>query len=71
MADPPYKAAFTPDAALGELRNEVRKGWKDASERTFNLRPGGLLALDRAVPHEVTALEESAILLTIAWHGRD
>jgi quercetin dioxygenase-like cupin family protein len=42
-----------------------------ASGRTFNLRPGGLLALDRAVPHEVTALEESAILLTIAWHGRD
>jgi len=42
-----------------------------ASGRTFNLRPGGLLALDRAVPHEVTALEESVILLTIAWHGRD
>ena len=31
MADPPYKAAFTPDAALGELRNEVRKGWKDGA----------------------------------------
>ncbi|MEO5823662.1 MAG: cupin domain-containing protein [Vicinamibacteraceae bacterium] len=41
-----------------------------ASGRTFDLRAGGLLALDRAVPHDVTALEESAFLLTIAWPGR-
>lgn len=40
-----------------------------AAGRTFNLRPGGLLALDRAVPHDVEALEESAVLLTIAWPG--
>ena len=38
-----------------------------AAGRTFNLRPGGLLALDRGLPHEVEALEESALLLTIAW----
>lgn len=38
-----------------------------ASGRTFNLRPGGLLALDHGVPHDVEALEESAFLLTIAW----
>lgn len=38
-----------------------------ASGRTFNLRNGGLLALDRGVPHEVEALEESAFVLTIAW----
>src|SRR6187200_3032018 len=31
-----------------------------ASGRTFNLRAGGLLALDHAVPHDVHALEESA-----------
>lgn len=38
-----------------------------ASGRTFNLRSGGLLALDRDVVHDVHALEESALLLTIAW----
>jgi quercetin dioxygenase-like cupin family protein len=40
-----------------------------ASGRTFNLRPGGLLALDGGVPHDVAALEQSAFLLTIAWPG--
>ena len=40
-----------------------------ASGRTFNLRAGGLLALDRSLPHDVEALEESALLLTIAWPG--
>jgi hypothetical protein len=28
---------------------------------------GGLLALDRGLPHDVEAIEESALLLTIAW----
>jgi quercetin dioxygenase-like cupin family protein len=42
-----------------------------ASGRTFTLRTGGLLALDRAVPHEVEALEESAFVLTIAWPGKE
>lgn len=38
-----------------------------AQGRTFELRAGGLLALDQGVPHDVEALEESALLLTIAW----
>jgi len=38
-----------------------------AGGRTFNLRPGGLLALDRNLPHDVRALQESAVLLTVAW----
>ena len=38
-----------------------------AFERTFNLRSGNLLALDHGIRHDVTALEESALLLTIAW----
>ena len=42
-----------------------------ASERTFSLRAGGLLALDQGVPHNIEALEESALLLTIAWPGRE
>lgn len=41
-----------------------------AAERTFDLPAGGLLALDRAVAHEVQALEDSVLLLTIAWPAR-
>jgi quercetin dioxygenase-like cupin family protein len=40
-----------------------------ASGRTFSLRPGGVLALDRGIPHDIEAVEESAFLLTIAWPG--
>ncbi|MEO8519852.1 MAG: hypothetical protein ABI603_00730 [Acidobacteriota bacterium] len=32
--------------------------------------PGNLLTLDRGLPHDVEALEDSALLLTIAWPGR-
>jgi quercetin dioxygenase-like cupin family protein len=42
-----------------------------AEGRTFDLPVGTLLALDRDVPHDVEALEESALLLTIAWPGGD
>lgn len=35
--------------------------------RTFDLAAGSLLTLDRATVHNVEALEESAVLLTIAW----
>jgi quercetin dioxygenase-like cupin family protein len=38
-----------------------------AAGRTFNLRSGGLLALDHGVSHDVEALEESTFLLTVAW----
>ena len=41
-----------------------------AEGRTFDLPVGGLLALDRGLAHDVEALEESALLLTIAWPGR-
>jgi quercetin dioxygenase-like cupin family protein len=41
-----------------------------ASGRTFNLTTGSLLALDPMIRHDVTAIEESAILLTVAWTGR-
>jgi len=37
-----------------------------AQGRTFELRSGGLLALDQGLPHDVEAIEESAFLLTIA-----
>ena len=37
----------------------------------FDLPAGHLLALDRALPHDVKALEDSAFLLTIAWPEKD
>lgn len=42
-----------------------------ASGRTFDLRPGSLVALDRGSVHDIEALEESAFLLTIAWPGKN
>jgi quercetin dioxygenase-like cupin family protein len=42
-----------------------------AIERTFDLPVGSLLALDRRLPHDVEALEDSAFLLSIAWPGRN
>lgn len=36
-------------------------------ERELSLAAGMLLALDRSVPHSLTALEESTILLTLCW----
>ncbi len=40
-----------------------------ADGRTFSLRAGSLLALDHNLPHDVRALQESSVLLTIAWPG--
>ncbi len=36
-------------------------------EQTVELPDGHLLVLDRALEHDLEALEESAILLTISW----
>lgn len=36
-------------------------------EQTVDLPEGHLLVLDRAVEHDLEALEESAILLTVSW----
>ena len=41
-------------------------------EQTVDLPAGHLLVLDRALEHDLEALEESAILLTISWpHGAE
>jgi quercetin dioxygenase-like cupin family protein len=58
--------------ADGRISMHVLSGRIDirAADRTFSLRSGGLLALDQAVPHDLHALEESALLLTIAWPRR-
>jgi quercetin dioxygenase-like cupin family protein len=38
-----------------------------ATGREFDLPLGHILVLDRGIPHDVEALEDSAFLLTIAW----
>ena len=38
-----------------------------AADRVFDLAAGRLLALDRSVRHDVEALADSAVVLTIAW----
>ena len=38
-----------------------------ADQRTFDLPLGALLALDHGLPHDVEAIDDSALLLTIAW----
>jgi len=39
------------------------------SGRAVDLPANHVLALDRGVPHEVEAIEDSALLLTLAWPG--
>ena len=41
----------------------------NASGRAFNLLPGSVLSLEECAPHDLEALEESALLLTMAWPG--
>jgi len=38
-------------------------------EEIIDLHAGHLLALEKDVPHDLEAVEESAVLLTIAWQG--
>ena len=38
-------------------------------EQTFDLPAGHVLVLERDIPHDVEAIAESAVLITIAWRG--
>jgi quercetin dioxygenase-like cupin family protein len=40
-----------------------------AEGRTFDLRPGSLLALDCGTTHDIEARQDSSFLLTMAWTG--
>ena len=48
-------------AVLGKIKVHL------PDDRTEELVPGDLLAIERGLEHDVEALEESAFLLTIAW----
>lgn len=57
-----HKAAgpISVQAVAGHIRMHV-------GGKIFDLPAGHLLALERALPHDVEALEDSAFLLTICW----
>jgi quercetin dioxygenase-like cupin family protein len=63
---PEHKAAGPISIHTVRGRMRVR-----AQGRTFDLPPGGLLALDQGAPHEVEGVEDGAFVLTIAWPGRE
>jgi len=51
-------------ASVHALRGHVRLRLPD---RVADLPAGRLLVLERSVPHDVEAVEESAFLLTLGW----
>ena len=57
-----HKAAgrISVQAMVGHIRMHVR-------EKAIDLPAGHMLVLERGLPHDVEALEDSAFLLTIAW----
>ena len=57
-----HKAAgrISVQAVAGHIRMHVQ-------DKVIDLPAGHMLALERALPHDVEALEDSAFLLTIAW----
>ena len=57
-----HKAAggISVQIVAGHIRMHVQ-------DRVIDLPAGHLLVLERALPHEVEAVEDSAFLLTIAW----
>jgi quercetin dioxygenase-like cupin family protein len=69
--------ALTQGARMGEHVADARASIMTVAgsvrvwvgERAVALPLGGLLVLDRGISHDVEALEESAILLTLAWPG--
>lgn len=42
-----------------------------ADERNVRLPQGSVVSLDKAVPHDVIALADSTVLLTVCWEGHE
>ncbi len=63
MAEHKAIAAISVQTLAGKIRLKL-------PDRTADLPTGQLLVLDRSVPHDVEALEDSAFLLTMSWHGQ-
>jgi len=59
---------LTPLFVLHVLEGHLRLG---IDKRTLELAPGGLVAMDADLPHDLEALDECAVLLIIGGkHGR-
>jgi quercetin dioxygenase-like cupin family protein len=54
------KSSISVQATAGHIRMHVEG-------KVLDLPAGHLLALERAIAHDLEALEDSAFLLTIAW----
>jgi quercetin dioxygenase-like cupin family protein len=63
------KASLHEHKAAGRISVQAVAGYirMHVAGQTFDLPAGHLIALDRAIPHDLQALEESAFLLTICW----
>lgn len=66
-------AHLTEHHAAGPVSIQVVSGHvlARAAGKVFDLQEGQLLALEAQVPHDVEALAESAVLVTIAWPGHE
>src|SRR5579859_1011717 len=66
------RATIPSHQAQGRVSIHVVRGHMQlrAEGRTFDLKTGSLLALDRGVAHDVDALEDSAFLITVAMPPR-
>lgn len=63
MAEHKATAAISVQTLAGHIRLKL-------PDRTADLPMGQLLVLDRSVPHDVEAVDDSAFLLTMSWHGQ-
>ncbi len=81
VEEPGFNVTLTTLKAGTRVREHRTQGWVSIQtttghlrvrtpEREVDLPAGRLLILDRAVPHDVEALEESAFLLAVATPDR-
>jgi quercetin dioxygenase-like cupin family protein len=62
-----FKRETTATISVQTLAGHIRLRLPD---RTADLPMGQLLVLDQGVRHDVEAVEDSAFLLTMSWHGQ-
>ena len=67
VPDNPLKRAISRKENARARTKRAGKSQMRLQEEDFDLTAGHLLALDRAIPHDAKALEDSAFLLTITW----
>lgn len=71
--------ALRAGASLGEHKAEGRTSMQTLNgdvmvalgERKVLLPEGSVVSLDKAVPHDVIAMADSTVLLTVCWEGHE